>query len=321
MLLYPSLAILFGLILLVWSSDKFVEGAASIAQNYGVSKLMIGLTIVALGTSAPEMLVSAFASITGSPHLALGNAIGSNIANIGLVLGFTAMIVAIPVHNICLKQDLPVYLIIVSITYLMMLDNELGFIDGCILFIALVSIIILLIKVRSKIDDLVVLSEYEDEVHEMESSKAYFWFITGLLILIASSRVLVWGSVEYARYFEISEVIIGLTIVAIGTSLPELAATLTSALKNHHDMAIGNIIGSNILNIVAVLTIPALLSPGPLEANTLTRDMPVMTGLTVLMALYIYMPWKKALFNRIKGTTLLIVYIAYLTWLVKDTVN
>jgi cation:H+ antiporter len=322
-MLYPTLAILFGLIILVWSADRFVEGAASIAQGMGVTKLMVGLTIVSLGTSAPEILVSAFASYAGSPHLAIGNVLGSNIANIGLVLGVTAAVVSIPVHRISMKEDLPFYLLVLLVSTFLMLDNQLQPIDGLIFATMLLIFITLLVKLRAKVKEPSILQEFEEESHDLPTGKAVFWFLVGLILLISSSRVLVWGAVEYARHFEVSEVIIGLTIIAIGTSLPELAATLTSALKGHHDLAIGNIIGSNILNLVAVMPFPALLAPGLLAESTLTRDLPFMIAMSLLLAFFTYTPkpWfskkgrKRGVITRPEGAFLLLLYFGYLTWL------
>jgi len=315
MLFSASLAVIGGLCALVWSADRFVDGAASIAESFGVSKLMVGLTIVALGTSAPEMIVSGFAAWVGSPALAMGNVIGSNIANIGLVLGITAIVVAIPVHPLSYKEDLPVYLVVLALVTFLMLDNKLEVVDGIVLVAAVCVVMFLLVKFRANVNDPAIIEEYEADGHEMPISRALMWFVIGLVVLLVSSRLLVWGAVEYARWFGVSEAIIGLTIVAVGTSLPELAASLGSALKNHHDLAIGNILGSNVLNLIAVLPFPAIIAPGLLEPEVLQRDFPVMVGMSVLLAVFIYMPWQKALIGRAKGIVLLAIYISYISWL------
>lgn len=326
-LVLPLVAIVIGLVALVWSSDKFVDGAVAIAERLGVSKLMVGLTIVALGTSAPEMLVSAFAAASGAPTLAIGNALGSNITNIGLVLGVTAMFVSLPINSLSMKQDIPVYLAVVLVTAFVLYDHYLGSVDGFILVAAFLVIFSLLIGFRAKIKDPKIVETIEKTVvghegievqtpeTEHSIANALLWFGVGLAVLLLSSKLLVWGAVEVATLMGVSEVVIGLTIVAIGTSLPELAATLGSALKKHHDLAIGNIVGSNILNLVAVLPIPALMAPGAIEAEIFQRDFFMMFMLSLIMVLFIYMPFKKGLLTRAKGFVLLSSYLAYLGYL------
>lgn len=316
------LAIAVGLVLLVWSSDKFVDGAAAIAENLGISKLMVGLTIVAFGTSAPEILVSAIASFDGSPGLAVGNALGSNIANIGLVLGITAVIVNVPVHKLSARQDLPVYLIVCVLTAWVLHDNFLGPMDTLILFTALAAITFLVIFVRSKVADPLLVKELteEAEYHQKDNLRASIEFVVGLLVLLLSSRLLVWGAVSVAEDMGIDEVVIGLTIVAIGTSLPELAATLTSALKNHHDLAIGNILGSNILNLLVVLPLPGIIDAGVLDLDVFHRDYAVMAAMSLLMAAFVFVPWKNPNINRLKGVVLVSAYASYLFVLVRTVV-
>ena len=327
-MLLAFIAIVLGLATLVWSSDKFVEGAASIAESFGVSTLMVGLTVVAFGTSAPEILVSGFASATGSPGLAIGNAIGSNIANIGLVLSFTSLIVAVPVHPIAKKQDLSVYIGVVILVGLIFVDGEFAQFEGASLIIALIIISTLMVKTRSKITDPALITELEglpletdsDEHEVLTRNQALFAFFIGLVMLLVSSRLLVWGAVTVAQAFGVSKVIIGLTIIAVGTSLPELAATLTSALKGHHDLAIGNILGSNILNMLAVLPLPGLIAPGALEAGTFSRDFAVMALLSALMFVFIYLPREKEIITRSKGIVLLGIYATYIGYLVKISI-
>jgi len=324
-----TLAVFTGLIILVWSSEKFVDGAAAIAENFGISKLMIGLTIVAFGTSAPEILVSTIASFEGISGLAVGNALGSNIANIGLVLGVTAMVVAIPVHKLTSSQDLPIYLVVCLLTAWVLHDNYLGPLDTLILFAALVVIVTLVIRVRSKVKDPVLVEELREEaaVHHDSNRRALIEFVFGLLFLLLGSRLLVWGAKEIAVGFGISDVVIGLTIVAIGTSLPELAASLMSALKKHHDLAIGNVLGSNILNLLAVLPLPGIIDEGSLEVSVFERDFSVMMGMSLLMALFVFFPKGVGLdgredqvtIGRTKGIILLLAYSAYLFSLVRSS--
>jgi cation:H+ antiporter len=321
-MLVAVLAILFGLIVLVWSSDKFVDGAAAIAENFGISKLMVGLTVVAFGTSAPEILVSAISSFGGFPELAVGNALGSNIANIGLVLGITALFVNIPVHRLSATQDLPVYLIVTLITGWVLHDSILNGVDGLLLLSSLAVVVFLIIRYRSKVKDPVILGELVEEAEEFQASnaKALVSFFVGLVLLLLSSRLLVWGAVEIANKLGVDDLIIGLTIVAIGTSLPELAATLTSALKKHHDLAIGNVMGSNILNLLAVLPLPGLISSSEISETIFQRDYMVMVALSLMMTAFIFLPRKSAQITRIKGLALVAAYGFYLFMLVKSTV-
>jgi cation:H+ antiporter len=313
-MLLAILAIILGLVVLVWSSDKFVDGAAAIAESAGISKLMVGLTIVAFGTSAPEILVSAFASFTGAAGLAVGNALGSNIANIGLVLGVTALVVSIPVHKLTAKQDLPVYLIVALVAGWVLHDSTLDLIDSLVLLGGLCTVTFLVIRYRSKVKDPVLIEELTEEAEEhfSDTNKAYTAFIVGLVLLLLSSRALVWGAVQVADAFGIDEVIIGLTIVAIGTSLPELAATLTSALKNHHDLAIGNVMGSNVLNLLAVLPLPGLIASNGLPEQVFQRDYAMMLLLSLMMAVFMFVPSTNASISRLKGGLLLATYLAYL---------
>lgn len=316
------LAIAVGLVLLVWSSDKFVDGAAAVAENFGISKLMVGLTIVSFGTSAPEILVSAIASFDGAPGLAVGNALGSNIANIGLVLGITAVIVNVPVHKLSARQDLPVYLIVCVLTAWVLHDNFLGPMDTLILFTTLFAISFLVIFVRSKVTDPLLIKELteEAEYHQKGNLRASIEFVVGLLVLLLSSRILVWSAVSVAEGLGIDEVVIGLTIVAIGTSLPELAATLASALKKHHDLAIGNILGSNILNLLVVLPLPGIINAGVLDMDVFRRDFAVMAFMSLLMAAFVFIPRKNPNINRLKGVVLVSAYASYLFVLVQSVI-
>jgi cation:H+ antiporter len=306
-------AIILGFALLVWGAERFVTGAAALARNLGVSPLLIGLTIVGFGTSAPEVLVSAMASLQGNPGLAIGNAIGSNIANIALILGITAMVAPLTVHSNTLKREYPMLLAVCLLAMLLMLDGELGHMDGMILISGL--FLLLYGMVRIGMDGRTpdpMQSEYEAEIpQDMPTSKAILWFVVGLALLLLSSRMLVWGAINVAQAFGVSDLVIGLTIVALGTSLPELAAGITSALKREHDIAIGNIIGSNMYNLLAVLPMPALLAPGDFSSEIMQRDMPVMIGLTLLMFIMSYGFRRNGRINRFEGALLLCAFIGY----------
>ncbi|MDX1453632.1 MAG: calcium/sodium antiporter, partial [Oleiphilaceae bacterium] len=289
MLLF-CIAILGGLAVLVWSADRFVTGAVATALNLGMTPMMVGLTVVAFGTSAPELIVSATAALEDASNLAVGNAIGSNIANIGLVLGVTALVSAIPLKATILKVEFPILLIATALATALIWDLHLSPWDGVGLALILIASMVALAKLQKEpVEDL-------DEIEESRSiapTKAYMILAGSLILLLASSKALVWGASGIATTMGVSELVIGLTIVAIGTSLPELAASIASALKGHHDLALGNVIGSNLFNLLAVLAIPALLNPPTLEEDALFRDYGLMLGLTVGLAVLAYV--KRAL--------------------------
>ena len=286
-MLWAAAAILLGFIVLIWSADLFVDGAASIAENMGLSPIIIGLTIVSIGTSAPEILVSINATLAGSGTLAIGNAIGSNIANVGLVLGVTVLLVPLMVDRSCMRKEVPTLLVVTLGTGFLLLDGTLSRLDGSLMLGALILLLVQMI--RSQTSDPVLLEEAETEpLPHLKPLRAWLTFAFGLLLLIASSRILVYGAVMAAKELGVSELVIGLTIVAIGTSLPELAATLASAKRGHTEIALGNIIGSNLFNLLAVMSIPGILQPQALEPQVVTRDYSVMTVLTLLLAGAIY---------------------------------
>ncbi|OIO66550.1 MAG: calcium/sodium antiporter [Zetaproteobacteria bacterium CG_4_9_14_3_um_filter_49_83] len=305
-------AMIVGIALLVWGADRFVDGAASIARNLRVSPMIIGLTIVSLGTSLPEMIVSAIAAMDGNNNLGIGNVLGSNIANIGLVLGITALIIPLSVQSMTLRREMPVLLLITMLALLLMADGDLNFFDGVILFVGSFLLVawITRIGLADRHDPLV--EEFTESIPDaMPMARSIMWFIVGLLILIASSRMVVWGAVEIAHYFGVSDLIIGLTIVAIGTSLPELVASITGALKNEADLAIGNVIGSNMFNLLIVLSMPGLIAPGTFEAQALLRDFPIMIAFTI--ALFVVSFGRSGgRITRVEGGLLTSGFIAYL---------
>ena len=318
-MLYPILALISGLILLVWSADRFVIGAAATAKNFGMSTMLIGLTIVSFGTSAPEILVSFMASTSGAGDLAIGNALGSNIANIALVLGITALIAPLPVKSGVLKKELPLLLGVTVLAGILLFDLHLGRLDGIILLIALAVCLYLFSRFQKNMPK-DTLAEKEEELPSLENRKAIFWLIVGLVILAFSSKLLVWGASEIAYSLGVSKLVVGLTIVAIGTSLPELAASVASALKNHHDIAIGNIVGSNIFNLVAVMAIPGLIAPIGMAEIVFQRDYVAMLGLTFLLLAFAL--WQKPpSINRFEGAILASVYAGYLILLYTMTVS
>ncbi len=312
-MLYNIAAIIAGFLLLIWSADRFICGAAATARNLNISPLIIGLTIVGFGTSAPEMLVAAIASINASPGLAIGNAIGSNIANITLVLGVAALIVPLNVHSRILRKELPLLLICMLIMLIVIEDNHLGRTDGMIL----TSSVLLLMwwvtrqALLNKEED-PMYAEFEKELPKPMSTRlAVLCLVVGLVVLVASSKILVWGAVQIATEFGVSDLLIGLTIIAIGTSLPELAASITGALKNEHDIAIGNVVGSNMFNSLAVMGIPGLIYPSTLDAGVLDRDVPVVFILTIALVIMAYGFKGPGRINRFEGAILLTCFVGY----------
>ncbi len=318
-MLLPSLALIGGLILLVWSADKFVDGAAATAKFIGMSPLIIGMVIVGFGTSAPEMLVSALAAAGGNTGIALGNAYGSNIANIALILGVSAMISPIIVKREILKKELPILVAVTALTIFLLMDLDLSRMDAVILLVVFFAIMGYTVYDGMKNKDTASADEMKDcEGDDCPSIKAsIFWLLVGLIVLIASSRLLVWGATEIAKMFNVNDMIIGLTVVAIGTSLPELASSITAARKGEDDIALGNVIGSNLFNTLAVVGIGGSIHPFIVPAETLTRDMPIMAALTLsLFVLGYAAKGKDGCITRSKGILLLSVYIIYTVWLV-----
>lgn len=322
--------VIVGVIGLVWSADRFVAGSAAIARNMGVSKMVVGLTIVSLGTSAPEIIVSIDASLVGIGTLAIGNALGSNIANIGLVLSITALIAALPIQRHLLTQEIPTLLVITGMAGIFLYDGEFKQWEGFALLFTVVPLIYLMYRVKKNHPEDV---ELEDDIPTLSNLAAAMWFVIGLVLLVVSARMLVSGADTIARNLGVSELVIGLTVVAIGTSLPELAASVASALKGHHDIAIGNIIGSNIFNILTVMSIPGIVGIGSLEDSVFSRDYMATAFLTGLLSLFIFgeflrerlhprsplhrfipMFWGrqgKPSLGRVVGVILLLCYVGY----------
>lgn len=315
------LALTLGLVVLVFAADWFVDGTSSIARNLGVSPLLIGLTIVGLGTSAPEILVSSIASFQGNPGLAIGNAIGSNIANMGLILGTTALIAPLAFHSGLLKRELPVLMLISVGCYILAL-NGLSVFDGVLMLSGLAAFLYWLIRtaMKERKNDTLT-QEVESEIPEtMPNSKAWKYFAVGLVGLLLSSKVLVWAAVNIAHSMGVSDLIIGLTIVALGTSLPELAASIASVKKGEHDLAVGNVIGSNVYNLLAVYSLPALIAPGAVDAIVISRDFPVLLAFTAVLFVLGVGFSKAGNINRWEGGGLLSAYLYY-QWVIYQSVT
>ena len=324
-MLLAAAAILFGFIALIWSADLLVAGAASIARNFGISPIIIGLTIVSLGTSAPEILVSLTASLSDAGPLAIGNAIGSNIANIALVLGLTALVAPLIVDQRCMKREIPILLLATVGVGVLIIDGVLSMRDGYLMLIFMAIIIVLLVfsqlgaaKQAAKPDD--------EKMPELQPTRAWVTFIFGLVVLILSSKLLVWGAVLVAEELGISELVIGLTIVAVGTSLPELAATIASALRGHTEIAMGNIIGSNLFNLLAVMAIPGIVGGQVLDPDAISRDYASMAALTFFLAVAIFVSSKRsksvpkeAYIGRVLGAVLVSSYALYYYFLLSTS--
>jgi cation:H+ antiporter len=312
-MLTQIVAIVAGFVLLMLSADRFVHGAGAVARNLGVSPLIIGLTVVAFGTSAPEILVSAIAAWQGNPGLGVGNAIGSNIANVGLVIGITAMVLPMVVRSETMRREFPILFAIMLVVFVLLVDGTLSLVDGVVLIGGMFVMIYWLVALglRSRKNDPLA-GEFEDEVpSKMATNIAFLWLLGGLAVLLASSRLVVWSAVGIAQQIGVSDLVIGLTIVAIGTSLPELAATVMSAVKKEHDIAIGTILGSNMFNLLVVLSLPGLISPQAVDSSVITRDLPVMIVLTLALFGMSYGFGRSGSIGRWKGAALFTVFVIY----------
>lgn len=316
-MLIASLAILAGLALLVWSADRFVEGSAAAAGHFGMPPLLIGMVVVGFGTSAPEMVVSALAASQGNPGLALGNAYGSNITNIALILGITALLAPIAVHSQVMRKELPILTLITLAAAWLLFDGDLSRADAGILLAMFAGLLGWSIWSGMKKPEDAMAAEIDAELkaHAMPIRKAVFWLVVGLILLFVSSRILVWGAVDLATGFGVSDLVIGLTIVAIGTSLPELASSVIAARKGEHDLALGNILGSNLFNTLAVVGIAGMISPMAVASDVLTRDIPVMVALTVALFVLGYGFRGPGRINRVEGAGLLAAFVGYTAYL------
>jgi cation:H+ antiporter len=292
-----------------------VEGSATTASHFGTPPLLIGMVVVGFGTSAPEMAVSALAASQGNPGLALGNAYGSNITNIALILGITALLAPIAVHSQVMRKELPILILVTAFAGWQLWDGDLSRMDAIGLMLAFVVLIGWSIYQGLRQPDDALAKEMTEEVHAMPVRKAILWLVVGLLLLIVSSRILVWGAVDLATTFGISDLVIGLTIVAVGTSLPELASSIIAARKGEHDLALGNILGSNLFNTLAVVGIAGLIAPMPVAPEVLTRDFPVMAALTLVLFAMCYGFRGPGRVNRFEGSALLLAFVAYTVYL------
>ena len=310
-ILLPIIALLSGFALLIWSADEFTENGAKIANIFKVSPLIIGLLIFGFGTSAPEMLVSGLAAMDGNTGLSIGNAVGSNIFNIALVLGISAIIAPIEVHGDILKKEWVFLMLATLVAGLLLWDLRLDAIDGFVLLTLLILFLAYTFK-ASKNTQNHEFDEFEQTVDKSQTTKTWIMLLIGLIVLISSAKLVVWGGIEVAQAFGVSDLIIGLTVVALGTSLPELAVSVASVLKKQYEMVVGNVIGSNLFNTIAVLAIPGLIHPSDVAPEVIERDYPVMLLLTVLLFIVSYKFGKKHIINRFEGVVLVSVFSLYM---------
>ncbi len=321
--------LIIGFIVLMWSADKFVDGASSLATSMGMSRLLVGMIIVGFGTSAPEMTVSALASYEGNAGIALGNVYGSNIANIALILGLTVLIRPIAIEKKVVFREIPLLMGATILSIALLWDLHISRLDALILLVAFAIVMFLSIRdsMREKklLNDLSpVLGENsplqveEEEIAPMPMKMAIFWLVAGLVLLVGSSRLLVWASVNIATAFGVSEIIIGLTIVAIGTSLPELAASIAASRKNEHSLVIGNIVGSNFFNTLMCVGVAGLVRPIEVLPEVLNRDLLLVIGLTALLFIFCIKVGKQkdGILSRYEGFVLLMVYTLYTAYLI-----
>lgn len=317
MLLYAA-ATITGFALLIWGADRFVVGAAGAARNFGLPTLLIGLTVVAIATSAPEILVSVTAAIHNNTELAVGNAVGSNIANIALVLGATAVIRPMTVRSTILRREMPALLAVTLLTVMLFLDTYLGVIDGILLICGLALVLHWLVRLGSHADS-------EDPMNEEMAAEmpvgistpiALAWLVLGLVVLLIGARLLVWGAHEIAVSVGVSDLVIGLSVVAVGTSLPELAVSIVSAVKGEHDIALGNIIGSNMFNCLAVIGPAAIIHPTGFSSEILGLHLPVMISLTLILFVMTYNFTGAGRIGRFQGVALLGIFAWYIGYLI-----
>ena len=323
-MLLSIVSLIVGLIITVWSADRFVDGASGVARHFKMPPMLIGMVIIGFGTSAPEIAVSVQAAIDGNSGIALGNAVGSNITNIALVLGVTAIISPIVASSSVLKKEVPMMLGAMFLALFLMLDGSLSLLDGVVLLVAFAltmgwSIFEGLKKKKDNFAD-----EIENEISskELSTKSSVIWLVLGIVLLIVGSKIFVYGAQNIALSLGISDMVVGLTVVAVGTSLPELASSIMAARKGEHELALGNVLGSNLFNMLIVVGIAVVISPMAIPAEVISRDMFTMIALSIAL-LVLCLPFSKKVgsINRFEGVLLLLVFILYTAWLVLDTLG
>jgi len=310
-----------GLVAVVWGADRFVYGAAGLASNLGVSRLVIGLTIVAFGTSAPEMLVSGMAAMAGSREMGVGNAVGSNITNVTLVLGAAALVQPLSIHSRLLIREIPILFLSMAVAWAFLWDGELSRVEGLLLLFGMFLLVAWIGTQGRKADPGYSdpppgAFDHDDIPDSLPTAKAIVLFSVGLILLLAGSRVLVWGALGIARDLGVSELVVGLTLVALGTSLPELAATVAAARRGEQDIAVGNVVGSNMFNLLGVLALPGIIAPGEVDRAIIVRDFPIMVGVTLLLLLMAVNEGSQI--GRKRGIALILIFAVYFVTLFWD---
>lgn len=319
-MLLPAVAVLAGLVLLVWSAERFVDGATATSARLGVSPLLIGMLVIGFGTSAPELVVSALASSQGNPGLALGNAYGSNIANMGLILGLVALISPLTVHSGVVRRELPVLAGVTLLSALLLWGGLISRLEASLLLVLLAAFIGVSIYLGLRNGGDPLSRDTEDSLagHPMSLKVGILWTGIGLVLLVVSSRILVWGAVSIAEGFGVSDLVIGLTVVAVGTSLPELASSISALRRGEHDLVLGNVVGSNLFNTLGVVGLAAVIMPIETGSEVLLRDWSLMMAMTVMMAVFA-MGWRgrEGCINRAEGAALLAMFLGYTAWMVQ----
>ena len=315
------IATLGGLAVLAWSADTFVMGAATVARYLGMAPLLIGMLVIGFGTSAPELVVSSLSAAQGAPELALGNAFGSNIVNIGLVLGVSAVVVPITVKRGILRKELPLLIVVTALAWALLLDGELSRTDAAVLVVALVALVAWsVLAARQDGDDaLGTDTGHATDARAMSRRAAWVWLVAGLVLLVGSSWVLVWGATQIATALGWSDLVIGLTVVAVGTSAPELASSIAAVRRGETDLALGNIIGSNLFNTLGVVGVAGLIAPAAVSPELLSRDLPVVMGMTLLLVAFGFRWRSHGRINRVEGAVLVALWAAYTGYLLVST--
>ncbi|MDN3526547.1 calcium/sodium antiporter [Halomonas sabkhae] len=323
-MMLPVLAVLAGLVLLMWSAERFVDGAAATSAHLGLSPLLIGMLVIGFGTSAPELVVSVIAAYQGNPGLALGNAYGSNIANIGLILGLVALISPLAVHSSMVRRELPILGSVTLLSALLLLGGVVSRLEGGLLLLILAAFMAFSIRQGAKTTSDALSTDTEESLaqHSMTLRAGLMWTALGLVLLVVSSRLLVWGAVSIAQSFGVSDLIIGLTVVAVGTSLPELASSISALRRREHDLVLGNVVGSNLFNTLGVVGLAALIAPIEVASEVLLRDWSLMMAMTLLMSVFA-LGWRgrAGRINRLEGGALMAMYLVYTGFMINLVVQ
>jgi cation:H+ antiporter len=309
-------------LVLAWGAERFVDGASALSFNLGMSPLLIGILVMGFGTSLPELLVSLFSSATGNSGLSLGNAYGSNIVNIGLVLGLAAVMSPVIVQNHVVRRELPLLILATAITAVLVMDFELSRSDGFTLLVLFVVLLVYLIRASSRASARQEETNFQDKLqaHPVPLGKSVNSLLVGLVVIAICSAVLVWSAKGIVTNLGVSELVVGVVVLALGTSLPELAVIVVAARRGEHELALGNVIGSNLFNTVAVVGVASIIAPYAVDPELVTRDMPVMFAFTGVLVVMAY-GWgrRSGVVNKVEGGVLLLAFASYMAYLIYST--